>query len=58
MAKTEKKNFETQLARLQKDHKDILARLAALEGKKAAPAKKPAAAKSAKTTAKKGAKRK
>lgn len=36
---------EAQFARLQKDHKDILARLAALEGKKApkaTPAKKPA----------------
>lgn len=50
-----------QISRLQKDHKDILARLAALEGKKApktAPAKKPAATKTAKKPAKKSAKRK
>lgn len=49
---------EAQLARLQKDHKDILARLSALEGgkpaQKTAAAKKPAAkAKPAAKTAKK-----
>lgn len=49
---------EAQLSRLQKDHKDILTRLAALEGKKAAPAKKPAAKKTPVKPAKKSAKRK
>lgn len=50
---------EAQLARLQKDHKEILARLDALAGgkaKKPAPAKKPAAA--VKAPKKKTAKRK
>ncbi len=55
---------EAQLSRLQKDHKDILARLAALEGgkakapKQAAPAQKPKAAKTTKKPVKKSAKRK